>query len=166
MDQRVDKGQMALRGKRVKWDQRAQEDLQAKQETKDQRETVACQDPEDQQGRQESKGKMVQEVMLVMLDQEETLVSLDRRETLEGLALAILEQGGKLAREEKRAILDLVAAEETVDKRASQEIKEVQENQVSQGPRVNLDQEDGEESLAVTAILAQREIQVSLNVTS
>ncbi|KAA8587457.1 hypothetical protein FQN60_016319 [Etheostoma spectabile] len=96
MDQRVLKGQMELR------------------ET---RETMACQAPGDHRGQQERLGKMAPEVTLVMLDQEVILDRLDQRETLEDLASAILGQEDHRVREERRAIVDLAAAEETVVQR-------------------------------------------------
>lgn len=136
------------------------------QETKEQRETMVCQAPEDQQGQQESLGKMVPEVTQVMLDQEESLDWLDQRETLEDLASATLDQEDHRVKEEKREIADLAAAEGSVVKRVILELKDLQEGQVNQGLRVNLDFEDPEEILGVTEILAQREILVSLNVTS
>jgi len=166
MGQRVVKGQMEGREKRVKWGQRAREDLQVNQETKEQRETMVCQAPEDHQGHQESLGKMVPEVTPVMLDQEEILDRLDQREILEDLASATPDQEDHRVKEEGRAIVDLAAAEGTVVKRVNLEIQELQERQVSQGLRVNLDLEDREERLGVTEILAQREIPASLNVMS
>lgn len=131
------KGPMELREKRVKWVQRAREDFQVNQETKELRGTMACQAPGDHQGHKESRGKMVPGGTPAMLDQEEILEQLDQRATLADLALAILDQEDHRVREEKRAIVDLVAAEETVVKRASPEIKELRESQVSQDLRVN-----------------------------
>lgn len=108
------------------------------QEAKEQKETMACQAPEDHQGHRESPGEMVPEVTLVMLDQEENLDRLDQKETMEGLALAILGQEEHRVTEERRAIVDLVEAEETVVRRASLVRKELQESRVSQDLRVNL----------------------------
>lgn len=59
MGQRVHKDLMGLKEKKVKWGQRAQEDLQVKQEAKAQRETMACQAQEDHQGHQERLEEMV-----------------------------------------------------------------------------------------------------------
>lgn len=81
---------------------------------------------------------MVPEVTLVMLDLEEILDSLDQRETLEDQALAILGQEDHRVTEERRAIVDLVAAEETVVKRVSLELKEHLESLASLDLRVNL----------------------------
>lgn len=139
MGRRVHKDQMALREKRVKWGQRASEDFQVNQETKAQREIMVCQDQGDHQGHKESQEETVPEATLVMLDQEESLDSLDQRETLVDLALAILDQEDHRVIEERRATVELEAAEETVVKRVTLELKELQERQESQGLRVNLD---------------------------
>lgn len=163
---RVVKGQMELRETRVNLGQRAREDFQVNQETKEQRETMVCQAPEDHQGYQEKLGKMVPEVTPVMLDQEESLDRLDQRETLEDLASATPDQEDHRVKEVRRAIADLVAAEGTVVKRVILDLKGLQENLVSQGLRVNLDLEDREDSLGVMEILVQREIPASLNVMS
>lgn len=166
MGQRVLKGQMELREKRVKWGPRACEGFQVNRETKVQRETMVCQAPEDHQGPQGSLGEMVQEVTLVMLGQEGSPDSLDQREIMEDLALAILDQEGHRVTEERRVIVDPVAAGETVVIKATLELKEPRENRVSQGLMVNLALEDQEESLDVTATQAPREIPASLNVMS
>lgn len=137
-----------------------------KQEAKEQRVTMACQAPGDNQGHQESLEEMAPEVILVILDQEENLDLLDQRETREDLALAILGPEELRETKERMATVDLVAAEETVVKRVSLEIKELQESPVSQDLRVNLGKEDQEEGLGVTEILVLREIPASLNVTS
>lgn len=139
MGQRVHKDQLALREKRVKWGQRASEDFQVNQETKEQREIMVCQDQGDHQGHKESEEEMAPEATLVMLDQEESLDRLDQRETLVDLALAILDQGDNRVIEERRATVELVVAEETVVQRATLDLKELQERLESQGLRVNLD---------------------------
>lgn len=164
MVKRVIKGQMDLKGKRVKWGQRARGDFQVNRETKEQRVTMACQAPGDHQVYQERLEEMAPEVTLVMLDQEEILDSLDQRETLEDQVLAILGQEDHRVTEERRAIVDLLAAEETVVKRVNLELKGHQESQVSQDPRVNLAKEDREESKGEMEILDLREILASLNV--
>lgn len=157
---------MELREKRVRWGQRAREDFQVKQETKVQRETTVCPAPEDLQEHQERLGEMVPEATLVMLGQEESLDRLDPRETLEDPALAILDQEDHRVTEERRVIVDLVAAGETVVKKASLGTKELWEREVSQGLRVNLASEDQEESPDVMEIQVPRETPASLNVTS
>ncbi|KAG7227354.1 hypothetical protein INR49_000359 [Caranx melampygus] len=158
MGQRVHKDLMDLREKRVKWGQRAQEDFQVNQETKEQKETMVCLAPEDLQEHQERLGEMVPEVTQVMLGQEESLDSLDPRETLEDPALAILDQEDHRVTEERRATVDLVAAGETVVKKASLGLKDLQEIQVSQGLRVNRASEEQEESPDVMEIQVLREI--------
>lgn len=82
---------------------------------------------------------MALEATLVMLDQEESLDKSDQRETLADLALAILEREDHREKEARRATVDLEAAEETVAERVNLDLKELQESQVSQGLRVNLD---------------------------
>lgn len=57
---------------------------------------------------------------------------------LEDPDLIILDQEDLRVREERRETVDLAVAEETVGRRASLEIKELQEKMVSQGLRVNL----------------------------
>lgn len=109
---------------------------------------------------------MVPVATLGMLDQEASLDCLDQRETLEDLASVILDQEDHRVREERRGIAALVAAGETVAKRASLETKESQESPVSQGLRVNLAKEDQEESPDVMEILVPKEIPVSRNVMS
>lgn len=49
MGQKVLKGQMELKERRVKWGQRARGAFQVKSEAKVQRETMVCQAPEDHQ---------------------------------------------------------------------------------------------------------------------
>lgn len=127
---------------------------------------MACQGPGGHRGQQESLGKMVPEETLVMLDQEENQDSLDQRVILEDLALVILGQEDHRVTEEIRATVDLVAAEETVVKRVTLEIKELREREVNQGLKGNLAKEDQEETLDVTEILDLREIPASLNVMS
>lgn len=166
MVQRVHKGLQALRERRVKMGLRARGDFPVKQEVMGQRVTLACQDLGDQQAQQESQEDSVAEVTLVMLDQEESLETLDQRETVEELALAMQDQEENRVTEETRVSVDLVAPEVTVVKRVNLDLKELQDNQARQGPRVNLDQEAQEENLGVMEILALRGIPASLNVTS
>lgn len=101
-----------------------------------------------------------------MLDLEESLETSDQRETREELALAMRDQEENRVTEETRVSVDLVAPEVTVVKRVNLDLKELQDNQASQGPRVNLDQEAQEEKVGVMEILALRGIPASLNVTS
>lgn len=136
------------------------------QETKDQREIMACQDREEHREHQEKQEKMVPEGILVTLDQEVSPDHLDQRETLEDLVLATLDQEDLRVIEERRATVDLVAAEVTVAKRVNQEIKELQESLASQDLAVNLDLGDQEARLDVKEIPAPKEILVSLNVMS
>ncbi|KAF0047318.1 hypothetical protein F2P81_000951 [Scophthalmus maximus] len=89
-------------------------------------------------GQMELREKRVQEVTLVMLGQEGSPDSLDQRVT-----------------EERRVIVDPVAAGETVVIKATLELKEPRENRVSQGLMVNLALEDQEESLDVTPVGCQ-----------
>lgn len=166
MVQRVHKGLQALRERRVKVGLRARGDFPVKQEAMGQRVMLACQDLGDQQAHQERKEKPAAEVTLVMLDLEESLETSDQRETMEELALAIRDQEENRVTEETRVSVDLVAPEVTVVKRVNLDLKELQDNQASQGPRVNLDQEAQKEKLGVMEILALRGIPASLNVTS
>lgn len=166
MVQRVHKGLQALRERRVKVGLRARGDFLVKQEAMGQRVMLACQDLGDQQAHQERKEKPAAEVTLVMLDLEESLETSDQRETMEELALAIRDQEENRVTEETRVSVDLVAPEVTVVKRVNLDLKELQDNQASQGPRVNLDQEAQKEKLGVMEILALRGIPASLNVTS
>lgn len=101
-----------------------------------------------------------------MLDLEESLETSDQRETREELALAMRDQEENRVTEETRVSVDPVAPEVTVVKRVNLDLKELQDNQASQGPRVNLDQEAQEEKVGVMEILALRGIPASLNVTS
>lgn len=166
MVQRVHKGLKALRERRVKVGLRARGDFPVKQEAMGQRVMLACQDLGDQQAHQERKEEPAAEVTLVMLDLEESLETSDQRETMEELALAIRDQEENRVTEETRVSVDLVAPEVTVVKRVNLDLKELQDNQASQGPRVNLDQEAQKEKLGVMEILALRGIPASLNVTS
>lgn len=85
---------------------------------------------------------------------------------MEDLALAIQEDAEQRGIRESLAIPGLVAAEETVVKKATLEIKELQECQVSQGLRGSLDKGDQGEIQDVMEILVLREILASLNATS
>lgn len=82
---------------------------------------------------------MAPEATQVILDLEESPDRLDQRGTLEDLASAILDQEDHRVTEERRGTVDPGAAGETVVRKASREIKQILENQVSQGLRVNLD---------------------------
>lgn len=150
----------------MKVGQRAQEGFQVNKETREQRETTVCQVPGEYQAVQESQAKMVPEVTLVMQDQEEILEYLDQRETQGDLALATLDQEDNRVTEEGRATVGLVVAEETVVRRASLEIKELQEIQASQDLLVNLAIGDQEEELVVMEVLDLREILALPNVMS
>lgn len=136
------------------------------QETKDQREIMACQDQEEHQEHQEKQEKMVPEGILVTLDQGVSPVLLDQREMMEDLVLATLDQEDLRVIEERRATGDLAVGEVTVAKRVNLEIKELLERLASQDLAVNLDLGDQEASLDVMEIPALKEILVSLNVTS
>lgn len=127
-------------------------------EAKAPRETTAFQGPEEHLGPQEKLEETAPEVIQVMLDQEENLDHLDQREILEDLASTTLEPEDQRVREERRATADLVAAEETVVKRATRARKELPGSLVSQDFRVNLAKEDQEERLDVREILDLREI--------
>lgn len=124
---------------------------------------MACQDPGGHRGPQENRAGTAPEVTQVMLDREESLDQPDQRETVEDLVLAILDQEDHRGKEESLAVLEVVAAEVTVVRRGSLELKEPLERQVNLGPRVNLDLEDQEEILGVMEILDLREILASLN---
>lgn len=136
------------------------------QETKDQREIMACLDQEEHREHQEKQEKMVPEGILVTLDQGVSPVHLDQREMMEDLVLATLDQEDLRVIEERRAAVDLAVAEVTVAKRENLEIKELQESLASQDLAVNLDLGDREASLDVMEIPALKEILVSLNVMS
>lgn len=127
---------------------------------------MACQDPGGHRGPQEKRAETALEVTQVTLDQEESLEHPDQRETVEDLVLAILDQEDHRVKEESLAILELAAAEVTVVRRGSLELKEPLESQVNLGRRVNLDLEDQEEILGVMEILVLREILASLNAMS
>lgn len=140
--------------------------LQVKLGTKDLRVILDFQDQEAHQELLGNPEEMVHKVTQVMLALEVTPAPQDQRVILAELDSAILDQEDLRVTGGIKVHLDQEEAEEIVDQRVIQALRELQESLENPDPQENLDQEGSKEVQEEMVIPAQKEILVLLNVMS